>query len=405
VRETRGSTTTDLYFSAQWQVLEERVGSAVKVSYAWSPFYVDSMIARDRDTDANGSLDERLYAIHDVNFNIVALVDTSGNVVERYAYDAFGGFVVLTPSWGSRASSNYDWKHYHQGLKWDADLGGFDDRNRILGPAIGRFFQVDPIQFIGGDVVLYRALSNNPFNRLDPLGFSDGEVGRIPGIPTDGWGAIVRPLVPAIGIGEGFWARTDQNGKTIGSIADGDLDGAFAGEVAFWGGAFLDQLSPIGRIGVDQSGAGDTIKWADPDAYGRGRRYAPNVEAGITLLTLGIGGPRCSVPVSKPKGGIGPVLVGQAGEKAVGINGAKTKIPIPGTTRNRIPDRLTPTTLSEVKNVASLSYTKQLRDFATYARHHNLIFELWVRSTTRLSGPLQEAIRRGEIVLRIIPGT
>jgi YD repeat-containing protein len=109
VRETRGATTTDLYYSDAWQVLEERVsGSAVK-SYVWSPVYVDAMIARDRDTDSNGSLDERLYAVHDANFNVVALLDTSGAVVERFAFDSFGVFSVLTPAWGSRASSSYTW--------------------------------------------------------------------------------------------------------------------------------------------------------------------------------------------------------------------------------------------------------------------------------------------------------
>jgi RHS repeat-associated protein len=170
IRETRGSTTTDLYYSSNWQVLEERVGSDVKVSYVWSPVYVDAMIARDRDTDANGSLDERLYALHDANFNIVGLVDTSGNAVERYAYDAFGGFVVLDASWGSRASSSYAWKYQFQGLLWDTDLAALVVRNRILGTTIGRFYQIDPIRFKAHDVNLVRFCGNSPNNVIDPSG-------------------------------------------------------------------------------------------------------------------------------------------------------------------------------------------------------------------------------------------
>src|SRR5262249_29941363 len=87
VRETRGSTTADLYYSAAWQVLEERVGAAVQSSYVWSPVYVDALVARDRDSDGNGTLEERMYAVQDANFNVTALLDTSGAVVERYAYD------------------------------------------------------------------------------------------------------------------------------------------------------------------------------------------------------------------------------------------------------------------------------------------------------------------------------
>jgi hypothetical protein len=57
-----------------------------------------------------------------------------------------------------------------------------------------------------------------------------------------------------------------------------------------------------------------------------------------------------------------------------------------------------------VKNVGSLSYTNQLRDFAAYARANpGWTFDLYVRPTTQLSGPLQQAIANGDIALRFIP--
>ena len=97
--------------------------------------------------------------------------------------------------------------------------------------------------------------------------------------------------------------------------------------------------------------------------------------------------------------------LGRAGEAAVGIIGPKIRIPIPGTSRTRIPDQLTATGLGEVKNVQVLSFTQQLRDFSSYARTTGRTFELYVRATTRLSGPLQEAVARGDIILREIPGS
>jgi len=42
VSETIGSNTTDLYHSAGWQVLEERVNGIGKYRYVWSPVYVDA---------------------------------------------------------------------------------------------------------------------------------------------------------------------------------------------------------------------------------------------------------------------------------------------------------------------------------------------------------------------------
>jgi len=96
--------------------------------------------------------------------------------------------------------------------------------------------------------------------------------------------------------------------------------------------------------------------------------------------------------------------LGRAGEAAVRAAyriGPKVYIRVNG--RLRIPDGMTGRVLSEVENVQYLSYTQQLRDYAQYARNHCLQFDLYVRSTTRLSGPLADAVRRGEIRLRTIP--
>jgi hypothetical protein len=97
-----------------------------------------------------------------------------------------------------------------------------------------------------------------------------------------------------------------------------------------------------------------------------------------------------------------PNQVGKVGEREVGNIGQKIKINVNG--RNRIPDGLTRTTLSEVKNVKSLSFRSQLRDFCDYAKSNNLKFELYVRPSTKLSGPLIEAIQRGDIFILLIPG-
>jgi len=68
--------------------------------------YIDALIVRDRDTDANGTLDERLYALQDPNWNVAALAEPDGDVAERYTYEAYGKSTVFTPAFASRASSN-----------------------------------------------------------------------------------------------------------------------------------------------------------------------------------------------------------------------------------------------------------------------------------------------------------
>ena len=40
-------TDTDLYYSAGWQVVEERQGGSVKYQNVFRPVYVDAVVARD----------------------------------------------------------------------------------------------------------------------------------------------------------------------------------------------------------------------------------------------------------------------------------------------------------------------------------------------------------------------
>lgn len=72
--------------------------------------------------------------------------------------------------------------------------------------------------------------------------------------------------------------------------------------------------------------------------------------------------------------------------------------------RVRIPDGVTSTTLSEVKNDKSLSYTQQLRDFAAIAKQQGPQYALYVRLSTQLSSPLIQAIQNSVINLKLIPG-
>jgi len=77
---------------SKWQVVEERVDSSSdpERQFAWGLRYIDDIIERDRDTTANGTLDERLYGMQDANWNVTGLGDTSGAAHERYAYSAYG---------------------------------------------------------------------------------------------------------------------------------------------------------------------------------------------------------------------------------------------------------------------------------------------------------------------------
>lgn len=93
--------------------------------------------------------------------------------------------------------------------------------------------------------------------------------------------------------------------------------------------------------------------------------------------------------------------LGAAGEASVGITEGKTGIQIGG--KMRFPDRLTATTLEEVKNVKTQSFTRQLRDYLNYSQQTGRQMILHTRPTTTMTGPLKKAIETGQIIHKTIP--
>jgi RHS repeat-associated protein len=165
-------TARELFYSLDWQVVEERESGVAVVQQVWSPVYVDALVLRDRDADANSGngLEERLYAQQDANYNVTAVLDLAGAVVERFAYDPFGAVTVLAGDFSARAGSNYAWVYQHQGGRYQVETGLYHFRRREFSPSLGRWVQLDPIGFDAGDAILYRYVGNNPVGLVDPMG-------------------------------------------------------------------------------------------------------------------------------------------------------------------------------------------------------------------------------------------
>ena len=168
-----GTTVTTLYYSTGWQVLQEQVAGDVTQQFVYSPIYPDALILRDRDTDADGVLDERLWVIQDNNFNVLAITDDTGTVVERYKYTAFGVATVMDASYTVLGSSAYAWVHLHQGLRLEEASGLYDNRFRWYSAELGQFVSNDPIGFDAGDVNIRRYQSSNAVQSTDAFGLTE----------------------------------------------------------------------------------------------------------------------------------------------------------------------------------------------------------------------------------------
>jgi RHS repeat-associated protein len=166
IQETAGSTTLDLYFSQDRNIIEQDVSGAVQATYVWNPLATNSLVERDRGA-------ERLYVEQDANGNVTSLVNTSGTVVERYRYDAYGNVTYMNASWSTISASAYAAVYLFQGGRLDPNTGNYIFQARDYSPSLGHWLEQDPAGYGAGSLDLYGAEGDNPVNRSDPTGRDD----------------------------------------------------------------------------------------------------------------------------------------------------------------------------------------------------------------------------------------
>ena len=185
------NVTTDYYYNEAWQVLEEQqtMGTGSTTTYAqyvWDPRYIDAPVCRFRDANANPSdgLEETLYYTNDANFNVTALVNTNGHVVERYQYDAYGQVTFLVGAydlsgtatsndWGAGGSASIaDNQILFGGYRYEPESGLYHVRNRFYHPSLGRWISRDQAIYIA-DINLYCYVHANTSGSTDPTGLYD----------------------------------------------------------------------------------------------------------------------------------------------------------------------------------------------------------------------------------------
>ena len=172
---TVGDTTTNFFYSSAGQVLEEQSGGLYTQRYVWSPNYFNEMIFRDTDTSetgltATGTSYTRLWAVQDANYNVVALLNNSGTVEERYDYDPFGSVTVMSSTYTVEAGSSYNWVYLFQGGREDTITSDTQSGVRDDNSDTGTWTTPDPLGFGGGDDDLYGFEDNAAVGNVDPSG-------------------------------------------------------------------------------------------------------------------------------------------------------------------------------------------------------------------------------------------
>jgi len=127
--------------------------------------YVDEVVAY---TQTVAGVTKRYYPHYNHLYSVAALTDTSGAVVERYTYDAYGKQKITDASGNvTRAKSSVGWDRGFTGYIADNETGLLYARSRMYSPGLGRFIGRDALGYVDG-ASLYAAYLVP--NKLDPSG-------------------------------------------------------------------------------------------------------------------------------------------------------------------------------------------------------------------------------------------
>jgi len=129
-------------------------GSCESCGGSGSVWAIDYPLMMRRDSENYFYMKDRLGSI-------VGLLDDEEDVVAIYEYDAWGNIVAESGS----VSNPYRFT----AREWDSDTGLYYYRARTYRPDEGRFMQQDPAGMVDG-TNMYRYVSNNPANNVDPYG-------------------------------------------------------------------------------------------------------------------------------------------------------------------------------------------------------------------------------------------
>ena len=238
--EMAGLAPRDLYYSSQWQVIQETANdpntgtSQVADQYVWGAAYVNELVERDADTDGSTStgnlgisgsgLDQRVFALQDANYNVVALVALNSSsqwvVVQRYEYDAYGKQTVLAASGNVLTTQDlYSLGYGYQGGRMDFATGLVDFQHRDYSPTEGKWLEEDPAQYIEG-MDLYQLCASNPIGRVDPYGL-DGQSVQKDDPSTQPTGPTTEPISGGTVVSNGGGVQIKVPGGTFQNLQSG----------------------------------------------------------------------------------------------------------------------------------------------------------------------------------------
>jgi len=164
INRTEGTNVEHYIYSGNHVVADLDETGGLLRTYVYGPG-IDNLLSLTTygaETNTYYALKDRLNTVH-------ALIDASGQIVERYEYDAWGRTTVFDVNGNELMESAFGNRYCFQGREIEWTTGLYYFRSRWYDPVTGRWLSKDPIGISGG-LNLYAFCGNNPVNFVDPMG-------------------------------------------------------------------------------------------------------------------------------------------------------------------------------------------------------------------------------------------
>ena len=119
----------------------------------------------------DGTLVDTYLYEKNIQGDVVAVYEYDGDLVVRYAYNAWGKILSVTGT-AANTIGRYNPLRY-RGYYYDNETGFYYLNSRYYDPNVGRFLNADGYINANGDLIgfnMFAYCGNNPVNRVDPTG-------------------------------------------------------------------------------------------------------------------------------------------------------------------------------------------------------------------------------------------
>ncbi len=241
---------------------QDLVGKTETIEYK----YINDELVGFTYTDENGNINDYVYERNILNDVEIIYDNSTGNIVAKYAYDAYGNCTIKT-NVDNIANIN---PIRYRGYYYDSETQLYWVSSRYYSPELCRWISPDSVDYLDPSSInglnLYAYCGNDPVNKYDPSGhaFISVLVGLgIAALIGAGIGAAsytAGQLIDYAITGDFEWSWGGFIGSTVGGAIGGAITFATAGiggAFATMAGAFLSGAAITSSTMVGENIAGD----------------------------------------------------------------------------------------------------------------------------------------------------